>query len=257
MGAKQLPARNASEPDQRFILRRMLDFIFGYDFFVSYAWSDGSAYATALSRQLQAQGFEVFLDRTNYASGDDWKQIGTWTLRRTSQLVLIGSPAALLSDPVIREIEIFSGTKRRIVPIDFGGSLEWQQSVSRLAEFLPPQILRIKEPTSALNSGPSDETVASIRQTFDLVRQDKKRLRVVTIGLAVTLALAIVAGAFAYFAQHERVIADQKTIEAQKNAEIAKANEQRARTERNKAVADESKALAALSQAAQFEGALR
>jgi len=46
----------------------MLDFIFGYDFFISYAWSDGSAYATALSRQLQVQGFEVFLDRTNYAS---------------------------------------------------------------------------------------------------------------------------------------------------------------------------------------------
>jgi hypothetical protein len=187
--------------------------------------SDGSAYATALSRRLQAQGFEVFLDRANYATGDDWKQIGTWTLRRTSQLVLVGSPAALYSDPVIREIAIFSGTKRRIVPIDFGGSLEWQQSVSRLAKFLPPQILRIKEPTTALNSGPSDATVASIRQTFDLVRQDKKRLRVVTIALAVTLALAIAAGAFGYFAQQERVIADQKTIEAQSQRDDARRNQ--------------------------------
>jgi len=46
MSTKQLPARSASELDKRSILRRMLDFIFGYDFFISYAWSDGSAYAT-------------------------------------------------------------------------------------------------------------------------------------------------------------------------------------------------------------------
>jgi hypothetical protein len=105
------------------LARRLLDLVFGYDFFISYCWSDGGNYATALTRQLRSHGFEVFLDRDNYASGDDWKKVGAWKLRRTGQLVLIGSPGALRSAPVIREVRIFSGTGRRIVPIDFDGTV--------------------------------------------------------------------------------------------------------------------------------------
>ena len=85
----------------------------------------------ALASRLKADGFQVFLDRANYASGDDWKKVGAWTLRRTGQLILVGSPAAIRSDPVIREVEIFSKTGRQIVPIDFAGSLEWTESDSR------------------------------------------------------------------------------------------------------------------------------
>jgi TIR domain len=113
---------DAGANQSRSLPRRIFDFVFGYDFFISYSWSDGAAYATGLATQLQAYGFKVFLDRTDYASGDDWKTDGAWTLRRTSQLILVGTPAATRSDPVIHEVEIFSKTRRRIVPIDFGGS---------------------------------------------------------------------------------------------------------------------------------------
>ena len=40
--------------------RRLLDLIFGYDFFISYSWSDGGSYANALTHQLRALGFQVF-----------------------------------------------------------------------------------------------------------------------------------------------------------------------------------------------------
>src|SRR6266852_2472198 len=91
----QLSSDEAGDNGKRSLLRRLLDFVFGYDFFISYSWSDGAAYATALASRLEADGFEVFLDRASYASGDNWKKVGAWTLRRTGQLILVGSPAAI------------------------------------------------------------------------------------------------------------------------------------------------------------------
>ena len=119
------------------LLRRVVDFVFGYDFFISYAWDDGANYASKLYSELEADGFEVFLDRSHYAMGDDWETIGAWTLRRTGQLILVGSPEAIRSKAVIREAEIFSATGRRIIPIDFDGSLEWRHPEPGLAPYLP------------------------------------------------------------------------------------------------------------------------
>jgi hypothetical protein len=132
----QHSSEDASDNGKRSLVRRLLDFVFGYDFFISYSWSDGAAYATALASRLEADRFAVFLDRTDYASGDNWKKVGAWTLRRTGQLILVGSPAAVRSDPVLHEVEIFSKTRRRIVPIDFAGSLR-KESDSRLALYVP------------------------------------------------------------------------------------------------------------------------
>src|SRR5215831_15234263 len=143
-----------SNAGHRSVWRRLLDLVFGYDFFISYSWSDGGKYAAALTRQLRSEGFEVFFDRDDYASGDNWKKVGAWKLRRTGQLVLVGSPAALASAPVMREVQIFSRTGRRIVPIDFDGSLEWTTHDCALAPYLPAEILRIREPATALKAGP-------------------------------------------------------------------------------------------------------
>jgi len=54
--------------ERRSIWRRAMDAVFGYDFFISYSWLDGRTYAAALMRRLELQGFQVFLDRNNYAS---------------------------------------------------------------------------------------------------------------------------------------------------------------------------------------------
>jgi len=191
--------------------QRLLGLVFGYDFFISYAWSDGGSYAMALARKLQAQGFEIFLDREEYASGDDWKKVGAWKLRRTGQLILVGSPATLTSAPVLREVQIFSRTGRRIVPIDFDGSLQWTTTASPLAELLPLEILRIREPVAALTSGPSEQVVNTLRRTFNLVRQDKKRVRVVGIIAVVLGILAVAAGAGAVIAVQQR---DEATHQA-------------------------------------------
>jgi hypothetical protein len=186
----QLSSADAGDDGSRSVPRRLLGFVFGYDFFISYSWSD-----------------QVFLDRADYALGDDWKKAGAWTLRHTGQLILVGSPAAIRSDPVIHEVKIFSKTRRRIVPIDFAGSLEWTESDSPLAPYLPAQILRIREPAAALHSGPSEETVAAIRRTFDLVRHDRKRVSAFAIIALLLGVLAVAATVFGISAFLERNIA--------------------------------------------------
>ena len=47
------------------IVGRLVDVIFGYDFFVSYTWADGSKYAHSLYEKLKAQGFTVRLGLSN------------------------------------------------------------------------------------------------------------------------------------------------------------------------------------------------
>jgi len=72
--------------------------------------------------------------------------------------------------------------------------LEWKTNEAPLAQCLPSEILRIREPAIALETGPSDQVVVTIRRTFNLVRQDKKRvnaLGVIALLLGV-LALAAV-----------------------------------------------------------------
>jgi WD40 repeat protein len=185
-----------------------MDTVFGYDFFISYAWIDGVAYADALARRLKGRGFEVFLDRENYASGDDWKQVGAWTLRRTGQLILIGSPGALKSAQVARELDIFRATGRRILPIDFGGSLDRIPAEVPIVRHLGDAIIRIRENSTALAEGPSDEVVATIRRSFTLVRQDTKRLRGLAVVACVLAGLVVAAGFFAIYAKQQEAAAD-------------------------------------------------
>ena len=68
-------------------------------------------------------GFECFLDRQDYTKGDDWKLVGAWALKRTGRLVLVGTPKALESKPVLREVQIFTSSGKRVIPIDFDGDL--------------------------------------------------------------------------------------------------------------------------------------
>ena len=225
----------AAAAERRSTIRRLLDFVFGYDFFISYAWSDGRIYAEALARRLETNGYDVFLDRDDYAVGDDWKKVGAWTLRRTGQLILVGSPDACRSAPVAHEVELFAETRRQIVPIDFDGSLECLDPATPLGRHIVPERLRINEPARALAAGPSDETLASLRRTFTLTRQDKKRVRVLAIVAAVLAALALAAGAFGLQARISERRAQDATDRAEQSLEAEQ--QERARAERNESEA--------------------
>lgn len=196
---------------RRSIGRRLLDRIFGFDFFISYSWNDGGTYARNLALVLEKEGFEVFLDREDYSSGDNWKEVGRWTLSRTSQLILIATNGALHSKPVEREVRLFQKSKRRIVPIEFNGSLRLG-STTRVGKLLKSEILRIDEPRGA--DAPAEVTIEEIRKTFTLTRQDRKRNRILLIVTIAMMVLAALGVGLAVIAEKAREKAEESARRA-------------------------------------------
>src|SRR4029078_3204778 len=94
---------------------RLVDAIFGYDFFISYTWADGSKYAHSLYEKIKAQGFTVFLDEEEYPRGDNWNLLGRRALKKTRQLILVATPRVHQSAPVLKELTAFASTGRRVV----------------------------------------------------------------------------------------------------------------------------------------------
>ena len=198
-------------------LRRIVDSVFGYDYFISYTWSDGRTYALELAKQLKSHGFSCFLDSDNYKKGDRWKRVGAWTLRRTSRLVLVGSPNVYQSKPVLREVKIFARYDRQMIPISFAGSLDpLQRPSSQLLEKLGHDRLRIEEPIAALDQGPSDRVVKELHQTFKLMRQDQKRIRILLVTATLFALIAVAAAVLAVIANAERNRATRAETETQK-----------------------------------------
>ena len=155
--------------------RQLVDFLFGYDFFISYAWhyrtedgqsyEDGRAYAISLNEQLGRRGFQCFLDSKEYRPGNNWRIAGRLAIRKSSQLILIVTRGAILSEPVQREIEAFRTTNRDIISIDCEGILEQRgknlkrglpTATSHVLNLLNPDVLFIPEEPDRLIHGPSE-----------------------------------------------------------------------------------------------------
>lgn len=200
------------EPElRRGVWRRLADRVFGYDYFVCYAWADGRPYAVEFAARLKHLGLDCFLDSDDYALSDDWKRIGAWTLRRTGQLLLIGSPIALQRPAVLREVRLFAATGRRIVGISFGGTLDPARGNSKLFTYLKEQTLRFEESPERLALGPSDESVKRVVASFRVVRQRDKRLRLVSVTAALLAILAIGASIAAVLAVRARAAAELRS----------------------------------------------
>ena len=87
----------STEGETRSIYQRAVDWFFGYDYFISYCWADGRNYAQELAEKLEAQGFKCFLDSSDYAKGDNWRNEGkTSTNFLLSQLNLLLTSRILL-----------------------------------------------------------------------------------------------------------------------------------------------------------------
>jgi hypothetical protein len=151
------------------IARRLVDVIFGYDFFVSYTWADGSKYAHSLYEKLKAQGFTVFLDEEEYARGDNWTLLGRRALRKTRQLILIATPKVHASGPVFKELTAFESTGRRIIPIEIGDSLDGEKyAKSPLLPLIPAELLKINQPLqhNVIPTEAPAEVVRELRRGF-------------------------------------------------------------------------------------------
>jgi hypothetical protein len=75
--------------------------------FISYARSDGEAFATKLRRKLEAKNIPLWQDRTGMEGGRDWWLQIQEALDHVQFMVLVMTPAALLTacQPICQSIE--------------------------------------------------------------------------------------------------------------------------------------------------------
>ncbi|HXU30688.1 MAG TPA: toll/interleukin-1 receptor domain-containing protein [Thermoanaerobaculia bacterium] len=191
---------------KRSLAKRLIGALFGYDFFIAYAWKDARPFAQQLCRGLEQKRFEVFLDSEDYVTGDDWKGIGAWALARTSYLVVVASPAAAQSEAVAREVRLFRRTGRRIFAIEFDEAGSGGGEAHRVgALLLGPTTLTLREEPQTLGSGsPRPGLVAELGGQFERARQETKRLRWLAGAVVLFIALALGAISFAVRENIER-----------------------------------------------------
>src|SRR4051794_9433937 len=229
MNTEHNPRGGLNDTERTSLVRRLLDmslgrrFGGGYDFFISYCWADGRAYALILNAELKKRGFRSFLDSEDYEKGSDWRTEGRRALKQSSRMLLVLTPGSIGSEPVSREIQHFCETGRTILPIDVVNV--WRSSEAAvLRQRIGEAILNIPEPglpEIVLATGPSDATLADITNSFNLRRQSERRVRAFGIAAGVFLMLGLIALGLAGAAYYERGLA--RTARDETQNELARA----------------------------------
>lgn len=188
-------------------VRHRVDRLFGYDVFIAHRRADAASYAARLAEALLQRQLATFIDVREYGPGDELSGATLRHIRRATLLVVLGSPAIIEPrDPdwVLAEIEAYwathDGDERRVLPIDFGGSLASGPDAAPIAHRLR-HVIRLDEPLAALGEEPSASAIDAIARQFRNRRRESVRLRVFQ-GIAAMLAvLALAAGGAAWTAQ--------------------------------------------------------
>ncbi len=211
--------------------------LWGYDYFISYHWASGGAYAVALAQRLRDRGFDCFLDRAEFAMGEDWKQQGDRALRNTQVLILIATREAVTqSPPVQREVEIFTARSNRIIPIQFGDTIaDLDRQQSAVLKHIAESLLYIPEQQANLSRGPSESVIDQIVNTHQILRRRTLRQRVVAAVITVLAIAAIVMavlGAMANSARKQAVksLAKEQAANRLANKRLGDINYNLART---------------------------
>ncbi|MEE9401740.1 MAG: PQQ-binding-like beta-propeller repeat protein [Desulfobacteria bacterium] len=193
------------------LLHRAVDWLFGHDYFISYAHADGVHYPTALSEKLQKGGFNVFLDKAIYVAGDELRRATRRRVRMSRKLIVLARPAALNSEWVRREIATHLATGKTPVIININRAIQDEPSRSGLAAMARERDwLRIEEDLEEIDGTPTDYCVSELIRSFGAMRQEAKRLRFfafAAVAFAVVAGLAVAGG---FLAVQQRGVADAR-----------------------------------------------
>lgn len=197
---------------RRYLLPRgVLEHLFGFDVFISYARRDSRAYAEQLQQGLSKLDYSCFLDAQEVPAGEQLTTALRRALRRSTVLVLIGSPGALESKYVCQEVGGFVELNPRgiILPISIGRTLDDAPPDTPVRLALGDRVW-ITEDSGALVSAPTDRAKSELLSFFRFTRRNTLRLRVTT---AVSVVLAVLMlfslGMFA-LAQRARLDAEHR-----------------------------------------------
>lgn len=216
------------------VIARAVDWVFGYDFFISYSHGDGMRLPRRLKERLEQAGFRVFLDQTEYVAGDDLRRETRRQVVKSRKIVVIGRPAALRSEWVRREVEVALAHGKIPVILNLNGAVEAAPEEAALAAMARERHwLRLTETLADPDGEPSEQTVSELVRGFNHTRQETKRQRIFAAAAAV---LALAAG-----------IATWQAIEATRARNVAEAERDRAQRTLNQVTGNAHRRVEALS----------
>ncbi len=214
----------APEPRDSFT-QRVTDWVFGYDYFISYSHRDGKNYPRLLKERLERAGFRVFLDQTDYAPGTNLSRETRRQVLKSKVIVVVGREGALASTWVKREVDIALAHSRDPVIIDINGAMAKAQPGAGIVDTVRKEHwLRLLETVEQVpneagvlvdDGNPTDKAVGELIRSFGHTRQQRIRYRMLA-GVAGILGLAaVVASQQAVVARRAEHRADNERINAE------------------------------------------
>lgn len=183
---------------------------FGYDIFLSYAHADATVYSANLGSLLTARGFACYLDQWASTPGERIPPRVLSALRRSSMLVVVGSPAAGSSNGVMEEVRTFRDTGRVMVPIDPGGLRD-----TPLGRELVGLAFTVESPENLALGQPGPEILARVAASADFTRKSA-RLQRFFAATFLSLGVGIVLSALVGVWLQTRIREGQATLGALK-----------------------------------------
>ena len=204
-------------------LRAAADFLFGYDFFISYAHRDGTQYPRLLRDRLETLGYRTFLDVHGYTGGDDLRAGTRRRIGMSKRLILLARPHALSSSRWVElELQHFIALNRSPIVIEFPVGAALAPDGSPLAELLRER--RSIREDADLDGAPSEGTIQELVRSFDATRQETVRLRALGATAALFVIIAIAAIWQWYTAVQERRVAEAQRGDARATSKFAEAS---------------------------------
>ena len=172
-------------------------FFTGYDFFISYSRFDCSEYASNLANKIIEEKYSCYLDQWGSSAGRELPKSLKRKLKNSSILILLGSDASLVSKAIEEEIEIFTQTKKIIIPVALSDITEatWFTNVEGIA--ISNEIDNFK------NNSISTILVTRLKNSLNYTRQSV-RIRN-SIFLFIFLMIISVGSLFYLFSQRKKM----------------------------------------------------
>jgi hypothetical protein len=196
-------------------VRSVVDFLFGYDFFISYAHKDGMDYPQRLANRLiDLNNFRVFLDTKEYVAGTDLQSATKRRIRMSKKLLVIVRPEAMRSDWVAKEVDARLALNRVPIAIVVNQTLDAADADAPRKRKLQ-DIIYIHELIDGIDAAPSDNVVQEVARSFRATRQETLRMRVLSMATVFFLMVAIVAAWQGWVAEQRRQQAASRLLASQ------------------------------------------
>jgi tetratricopeptide (TPR) repeat protein len=199
------------------LIARVVDWVFGYDFFLSYSHGDGMRLPRRLKERLEKAGFRVFLDQTEYVAGADLRRETRRQVVKSRKIVIIARAGALKSEWVKREVDVALAHGKIPVILNLNGAVESAPQDATLATMARERHwLRLTETLADPDGEPSDWTISELVRGFNHTRQETKRQRIFATAAAVLALMASVATWQAIEAIRARTVAEAQRDRAER-----------------------------------------